>query len=135
MTIGERIKRLRLEKGLTQEEVGKELGITKAAVQKYESNRITNFRVDMIRKMCILFDTTPAYFVFDDVEELHRSLDRKKLRRIIIAHFGNRFVEFLDVLNTLNEDGRRKVIEYTNDLNEIDKYKRDRYKQKEESSQ
>lgn len=132
MTIGERIKRLRLESGMTQEEVGKALGITKAAVQKYESNRIVNFRVDMIRKMCLLFRTTPAYFVFDDVEELHNSLDMMKLRRIIIAHFGERFVSFLDVLNKLNEDGRQKVIEYTNDISQIDAYKMDKYKQKEE---
>lgn len=132
MMIGERIKRLRLESGMTQEEVGKALGITKAAVQKYESNRIVNFRVDMIRKMCLLFRTTPAYFVFDDVEELHNSLDMMKLRRIIIAHFGERFVSFLDVLNKLNEDGRQKVIEYTNDISQIDAYKMDKYKQKEE---
>lgn len=128
MTIGERIKRLRLEHGMTQEEVGKALGITKAAVQKYESDRIVNFRVDMIRKMCLLFRTTPAYFVFDDVEELHNSLDTKKLRRIIIAHFGDKFVEFLDVFNTLNEGGRRKVITYTNDIAQINAYKRDKYK-------
>lgn len=129
MTIGERIKRLRLESGMTQEEVGKALGITKAAVQKYESNRITNFRVEMIRKMCLLFRTTPAYFVFNDVEVLHNSLDMMKLRRIIIAHFGERFVEFLDVLNTLNEDGIQKVITYTNDIAQIDAYKKDKYKE------
>lgn len=136
MNIGERIKRLRLEHGMTQEEVGKELGITKGAVQKYETNQITNLRSDMIRKMCILFRTTPAYFVFNDVEDLHGSLDTERLRRIFIAHFGERFVSFMDVLNTLNEDGRQKVIAYANDIAEIDKYKRDKYKnQKEEPSQ
>ena len=41
MTIGERLKRLRIEKGLTQEEVGKILGVTKGAIQKYE-NGINN---------------------------------------------------------------------------------------------
>lgn len=136
MTIGERIKRLRLEHGMTQEEVGKALGITKGAVQKYEANQITNLRSDMIRKMCLFFRTTPAYFVFNDVEDLHGSLDRERLRRIFIAHFGERFVSFMDVLNMLNEDGRQKVIAYTNDIAEIDKYKRDKYKsQKEEPSQ
>lgn len=55
MTIGERLKRLRTEKGLTQEEVGNILGITKAAIQKYENGSITNFRSDTIRKLCKLF--------------------------------------------------------------------------------
>ena len=49
---------------------------------------------------------------------------------MLILHFGERFMTFLDVLNTLNEEGRIKVIEYANDLHSIDKYKRDRYKQK-----
>lgn len=131
MTIGEWIKRLRLESGMTQEEVGKALGITKGAVQKYESGQIVNLRADMIRKICLLFRTTPAYFVFDDVVELHNSLDTKRLRRIIIAHFGERFVEFLDVFNMLNKDGRKKVVEYTKDIASIDLYRREKYKKEE----
>lgn len=43
---------------------------------------------------------------------------------------NKRFVQFLDVLDTLNEDGRKKVMEYTNDLSQIDHYKRDKYKKK-----
>lgn len=53
---------------------------------------------------------------------------------MVIAHFGERFISFLDVLNTLNEDGLKKVIEYTNDLSQIDQYKRDKYKKKKRAS-
>lgn len=112
MTIGERLKRLRIEREMTQEEVGNILGITKGAVQKYESGQITNFRSDTIRKLCQLFKIAPAYFIFDHVAEDYSSTDSRELRNMVIMHFGERFISFLDVLNTLNEDGRRKVIEY-----------------------
>lgn len=129
MNIGERMKRLRIEKGMTQEEVGKILGITKGAVQKYENGHITNLRADMIKQLCILFGIAPAYFIFDNVAEDYSSSNSRDLRKMVIMHFGERFVSFLDVLNMLNEDGRQKVIDYTNDLAEIGRYKRDKYKE------
>lgn len=132
MTIGERLKRLRIEKGLTQEEVGNMLGVTKGAIQKYESGQITNFRADTIKQLCMLFGIAPVYFIFEDVEEDYSSANSENLRNMIILHFGERFISFLDVLDTLNEDGRTKVIEYANDLNAIEKYRRERYKQQKE---
>lgn len=106
VTIGERLKRLRVERGMTQEEVGKILGITKGAVQKYESGQITNFRTETIKQLSVLFGIAPAYFIFEDVEEDYSSANSENLRNMIILHFGERFVKFLDVLDTLNEDGR-----------------------------
>lgn len=132
MTIGERLKRLRIEKGLTQEEVGKILGVTKGAVQKYETGQIGNFRADTIKHLSALFGIAPVYFIFDDVEEDYSSTTSENLRNMIILHFGERFIRFLDVLDTLNEDGRTKAIEYVNDLNAIEKYRRERYKQQKE---
>lgn len=128
MTIGERLKRLRTEKGLTQEEVGNILGITKAAVQKYENGTITNFRSDTIRKLCKLFGIAPAYFIFDDVENDYSSTNSEQLRGMIIKHFGERFVKFLDMVDRLNEDGRKKIMTYIDDISQIEGYRRDKYK-------
>lgn len=36
MDMGERIKQLRIANGLTQEELGKYIGVQKAAIRKYE---------------------------------------------------------------------------------------------------
>lgn len=131
MTIGERLKLLRIEKGLTQEEVGNIIGVTKGAIQKYENGHITNFRSDTIKQLCNLFGIAPAYFIFDEVEDNYKSTSSEQLRNMLVLHFGERFMTFLDVLNTLNEEGRIKVIEYTNDICMINKYKRDRYKKEE----
>lgn len=40
-------------------------------------------------------------------------------------------MEFLDVFNTLNKDGRKKVVEYTKDIASIDLYRREKYKKEE----
>lgn len=128
MTIGERLKRLRTEKGLTQEEVGNVLGITKAAVQKYENGTITNFKSDTIRKLSILFGIAPVYFIFDDVESDYSSATSDQLKSMVIKHFGERFVRYLDILDTLNEDGRQKIMAYIDDISQIEAYRRDKYK-------
>lgn len=128
MTIGERLKRLRTEKGLTQEEVGNILGITKAAVQKYENGTITNFKSDTIRKLCQLYGIAPIYFIFDDVGSDYSSVTSDQLKTMVIKHFGERFVRFLDILHTLNEDGRQKIMGYIDDISQIEAYRRDKYK-------
>ena len=48
VTIGERIKRLHIEKNMTQEELGAILGVKKATIQKYESGQIRNLKADTI---------------------------------------------------------------------------------------
>lgn len=63
MTMGERIKALRLEYGFTQEALGKKLGIKKAAVQKYEKGTVTNIKRDTLISLADIFDTSVEYIV------------------------------------------------------------------------
>lgn len=44
MDIGELIKEARLKKGLTQEELGKLVGVQKSAIAKYENGRVVNIK-------------------------------------------------------------------------------------------
>ena len=46
MTTGERIKMLRKEHNLTQEELGAKIGVQKAAIQKYEKGTVKNIKRD-----------------------------------------------------------------------------------------
>lgn len=125
-TVGERIRILRLEQNMTQEELGKMLGITKAAVQKYENGIIRNFKSDTIKKLCEIFQRPPVYFIYDQIPDVATS-DGIEL---LIKHFGKWLISFMENMDSLNREGRLKVIDYCNDLKEIEKYK----KQKEEPS-
>ncbi len=60
-TMGEILKELRLEKGLTQEEVGKIIGVQKAAIQKYEKGDVENIKRSSIEKLAKYYGVTIGY--------------------------------------------------------------------------
>ncbi len=61
--MGEKIKALRNAKGLSQEELGKMVGVQKAAIYKYETGLVTNLKRDMIGRLAWALDCTPAYLM------------------------------------------------------------------------
>lgn len=61
--IQNKIKYLRSRQGLTLEELGNRIGVTKATAQKYESGEIPNIKRQMIEKLAYALDTTPAYLM------------------------------------------------------------------------
>ena len=60
MTVGERIKKLRLGANLTQTDVANAIGTTKQAIYKYENNIVTNIPTEKIEAMARLLNVTPA---------------------------------------------------------------------------
>lgn len=63
MNVGERIRTLRKEKGLTQEELGKIIGVQKSAIRKYEAGTVKNIKQEKIKAMADAFNVTPAYLM------------------------------------------------------------------------
>ena len=106
--MGERLKELRLGKGLTQEEVGKIIGVQKAAIQKYEKGDIKNMKTDAARKLAKFYNVTPAYIMGIDEVETKGSKEDKQLS------------EYLELLETrpelkmlfnLTKDATREEVE------------------------
>ena len=63
MTTGQRIKQLRIAKGLSQDELGALVGVKKAAINKYESGVIVNLKRSTIAKLADALDTSPTYIL------------------------------------------------------------------------
>ena len=57
--IHEKLRRLRLEKGMTLADVGKKIGVNEATVQRYESGQIRNIKQKTIVKLAELFSVAP----------------------------------------------------------------------------
>ena len=70
MTVGEKIKTLRKELGLTQTELGEKLGVQKNAVSKWETGRVDDIPGSKIRAMATLFGVSPSYLIDDEEESL-----------------------------------------------------------------
>lgn len=60
LTIGDRIKNLRLEQEMTLQQVGDYIGVSRATVQRYESGEISSVPSDKIEKLADLFLVSPA---------------------------------------------------------------------------
>jgi transcriptional regulator with XRE-family HTH domain len=120
MTIGEKIKKLRTLKGMTQEELGKHLGIGKAAVQKYESGKVENLKSSHIKTLCLLFNVEPWIFIFDDEEqpEEHENELYNQVKNI----YGDLGLDNLILFQKLNSTGRKRVNQYLKDIVRIEEY-------------
>lgn len=66
MNIGDKIKSARVEKGMTQEELGKLLGVQKSAIAKYESGRVVNIKRTTLKKISDILDIRPSELIFDE---------------------------------------------------------------------
>lgn len=118
MSIGMRIKELRVEHGLTQSELGEKVGVKKAAVQKWESGQVQNLKHDTIRKLCIIFGKSPSYFIFDDHELMCDERVRDGLRLIeeIERTYGEDVVRLMSLFVDLDEEHRAHVLSYASHI-------------------
>lgn len=92
--MADRIKCLRTEHQLTQEELGKIVGLHKAAINKYEKGNVENMKRSVIAKMSEAFNVSPSYLLaFTD--------DRTPVRTKV---------------DLLNRKGYEKLINYLDDL-------------------
>lgn len=70
MSIGDRIKRRRLEIGLSVDQVAEKIGKNRATVYRYESSEIEKFPIDILVPLADALKTTPAYLMgWEDAPE------------------------------------------------------------------
>ncbi|MBL4934068.1 helix-turn-helix domain-containing protein [Clostridium paridis] len=99
MEMNEKIKQKREELGLTLQEVGEYLGVSKATVQRYESGEIKNLKLDSIEKLAEILKVSPAYLMGWE--------EQRKLNKLetLAAHFdGDDFTkdDLDDIENFIN---------------------------------
>lgn len=116
MTIGDRIKKLRTEKGLTQEELGVMIGVQKQAIYKYEQGLVVNLKRDTIAKLAQVFNVSPSYLMGwtdNNFEEKH----------ISSKSYSDPYKFQLDeCYNMLNNYGKREACRRISELTEIPRY-------------
>lgn len=76
MTLGEKIALLRSQKKLTQERLAQALGISRASLAKYETNK-NEPDLDTIRKIANFFDVSIDYLL-DNTTSKNQSVDIKE---------------------------------------------------------
>ena len=87
MEFSTRLKRIRLDSGLTQAELADKLGITNRAVGAWESGR-SKPRLDKMKELAVLFDTTVAELMGEDATETAISGTSRMVPLLGFAHMG-----------------------------------------------
>ena len=65
MEIGEKIRAARIAKNLTQEELGKLVGLQKSAIAKYENGRVVNIKRSTLQKLAKALDLRGSDLVIE----------------------------------------------------------------------
>ncbi len=102
--MGARLKELRNSRGLTQEEVGKVIGVQKAAIQKYEKGDVKNLKRSAIEKLSKFYNVPASYIMCLDEKE---TKEQKEVSEILEI-FKNR--PELTMLFNLTKDATKEDI-------------------------
>lgn len=78
MTVGERMKKLRKENGLTLEDLAQMLGKNKSTIHRYEKGEIENLPLASLEPIATALKTTPAYLMGWEDDEIETSNEIKK---------------------------------------------------------
>lgn len=116
MTIYDRIKNRRKELGLTADYVANALGVSRATVYRYESSDIEKVPVTALEPLSKVLLCSPAYLMgwIDDATPTPAagptlSKDQEEL---------------LCKYDSLNDEGKAKVLDYTSDLVAVGRYEK-----------
>lgn len=144
MTIGERIRELRQQKGLTQKQLGDKCEMADSAIRRYESDR-GNPTLDTLKRIAealevstfSLLDSTEyceqsiindldkrfAHWVqkrFDSPNEFYNALFSEKVQLALLRDDLDK--RLIDAYGRLNSDGKVKAVERIEELTEVLKY-------------
>ena len=110
MKMGEYIKAMRLQRGWTQEELGKLLNpsVNRAAVNKWEAGRVSNIKRNHIEQLARIFNVDPVKLMcFDTTEPASLTAGQE---------------EILSLYDQLNLQGQQEAIKRVEELTYIPRY-------------
>ena len=116
---GDRIKYLRSLTDMSQEELGRRVGVQRAAINKYEKGTVENIPIKTIEKIANVFDVSPTYIVGWNGDSDNPLSVEVKLLQGVKRFYGNDTIELIELYKNLNSKGKARVIEYVLDMSRI----------------
>lgn len=85
MTVGERIKQKRLEKGMSVDELAAKLGKNRATIYRYESNDIENLPITILGPISEALNVSPTYLMgYEDDPNMNTQTQNDKKENSIL---------------------------------------------------
>lgn len=107
MSIGQRIKTMRLEQGLSIDDLAYKVGKNRTTIYRYENGDIENLPLGILDSLANALNTTPAYLMGWEGPNIdaHSDFDRIVVERLY------KWREVFEP-SIFNDDEFRKILEY-----------------------
>lgn len=113
---GTRIRELRVIANMSQEELGRRVGVQRAAIQKYEKGTVENIPLKTIEKIANVFEVSPTYLVgWDNIIASPLSAEVRIIQGVS-KFYGKEAVDLLEIYSTLPKNYQKKILTYAEDI-------------------
>lgn len=114
--IGRTIRELRLAIGMSQEELGKRIGVQRAAINKYEKGTVENIPLRSIERIAKVLGVEPNHIVGWNCDAVNGLAAEVRVIRGIQYFYGQDTVELVETYNSLRQEGRERLRQYADYL-------------------
>jgi transcriptional regulator with XRE-family HTH domain len=97
MTMGDRLRELRLRKSLSQEEVARQIGVTRSAYSHYEINNRQPV-YETLKKLAVLFNVSLDYIIGGEPAKPETQVTPEA-------------IEIIRILNSMDQEKRKQSID------------------------
>lgn len=117
MTVGDRIRKAREEKGISQTDLAKMVGISKQTLYKYENNIVTNIPSNKIEKIADKLDVSEAYIMgWEEPDYLYTNENAEFLIEVTKMaknkDFVDRMTKYMSLINEQKNQSIDDMIDF-----------------------
>ncbi len=118
MTIGKRIKLLRMRRGMSIEELATKLGKNRTTVYRYENGDIGNLPLDILDPLAAALDTTPGYLMGWDSKGVISTKISDGREEAVYSSVNPKYVEHVEAwhkmfgMDPFTDEEHAKLMEY-----------------------
>ena len=107
------LKQQRVAHGYTQEELGKMVGLQKAAIYKYENGLLINPKRSLIQKLAEIFGVSPAYMMgIEDEKKQAYFNDPETVKMAQFLHDNPEYKVMFDSTRDLDPKSVQEIIAF-----------------------
>ena len=116
MNIGDKIRNARISKGMTQEELGKAIGVQKSAIAKYENGRVVNIKRSVLKKLSDILGIAPSELIFEAYMEEEQKKNDILTDIILKMRTDSTFMSVVENMYKLDKDKLETINNMLNTL-------------------
>lgn len=114
MDVGLVIKKARLAKGLTQEELGEKVGVKKSAVAKWENGRVSEIKRSNLKMLAEALDIKPTDLLWEEEIKKDPAAAGAKAAELLL---DQDIMEIVELYKSFDDEKRKQVKDFMYFLN------------------